>query len=176
MQSTTDYLDYRDFFDMRARKLGLENGGNSVVYKRIRKELRPDSIILDIGCGRGRFVKPLIDEGINVRGFDYSPENVKLCHEHGLSNVEQADILENIPVPEQSADIVICAEFLEHFHLSDRVVIYDNVRSVLKKKGKFIVTVPYKERFEKRLAKCPHCGNVFHIFGHRDVLDKDRLL
>ena len=35
-----------------------------------------------------------------------------------------------------------------------------------------VLSVPYRERLLESSARCPRCGRVFHLHGHRDSLDE----
>ena len=48
--------------------------------------------VLDIGCGRGEFLRLLRDQGVAARGIDINAAMVEVCRGHGL-DVSEADAL-----------------------------------------------------------------------------------
>jgi 2-polyprenyl-3-methyl-5-hydroxy-6-metoxy-1,4-benzoquinol methylase len=70
--------------------------------------------VLDIGCGRGEFLKMMRDAGIPARGIELSEESVALCRAQGL----QAEIADVYPylagLPEGSLDGIFCSQVVEH--------------------------------------------------------------
>jgi O-antigen chain-terminating methyltransferase len=70
--------------------------------------------VLDIGCGRGEFLKMMRDAGIPARGIDLSQESVAACRFAGL-DAEVADAFRYLEgLPEGSLDGVFCAQVVEH--------------------------------------------------------------
>ncbi|HWB83576.1 MAG TPA: class I SAM-dependent methyltransferase [Bryobacteraceae bacterium] len=70
--------------------------------------------VLDIGCGRGEFLKMMRDAGISARGIDLSEESVALCRSKGL-DAEVADLFHYLAdLPEASLDGIFCAQVVEH--------------------------------------------------------------
>ena len=51
-----------------------------------------DSFVLDIGCGRGEFLKLLKEKNISARGIDNTPSMIESCKQDGL-NAELTDAL-----------------------------------------------------------------------------------
>ncbi len=94
------------------------------------KEMFSPKNLLDVGCGRGQIISYARDIGIEAEGFDFSewaigdegryegtkPEWVK-CH----------DATEKWPYPDNSFDLVVSLDLLEHIYTDD----IDFVRSEL---------------------------------------------
>src|SRR5581483_984455 len=58
--------------------------------------------VLDIGCGRGEFLKMMRDAGIPAKGIELGPESVAFCKSEGL-DVELADAFTYLAsLPEES--------------------------------------------------------------------------
>ena len=70
--------------------------------------------VLDIGCGRGEFLKMMRDAGIPARGVELSAESVAICRAEGL-DAEIADVYPYLAaLPEGSLDGVFCSQVVEH--------------------------------------------------------------
>ena len=83
---------------------------------------------------------------------------------------------ESMPFADGSFDVVIASEVLEHIPQPGRSQAISEVARVLRPKGWFIGTVPYRENLKDNEAVCPACGYVFHRWGHADAFDKSKLL
>ena len=70
--------------------------------------------VLDIGCGRGEFLRALGGLGVHARGVDLNPEMVRRCRERGL-DVALGDALEHLAgLPDGSLDGIFAAQVIEH--------------------------------------------------------------
>lgn len=69
---------------------------------------------LDLGCGRGEFLRLLRDQPVSARGLDLSEENVALCLSAGL-DAEALDFFTYLPgLADQSLGGIFCAQVIEH--------------------------------------------------------------
>ena len=69
--------------------------------------------VLDVGCGPGFLMLFLAELGIEVSGIDFAPVSRELAPPEMRDMILIGDVAEP-HVPEQSADLVICREVLEH--------------------------------------------------------------
>lgn len=70
--------------------------------------------ILDIGCGRGDFIKAFHSQGFKVTGTDISPASVSYCKPH---IVKTADLTkEPLPFKEGEFNFVFSKSVIEHLH------------------------------------------------------------
>lgn len=105
-------------------------------YKKVKELIgNKKGRLLDIGCGRpcesmedGSFIKYL-GYGTGMDITNCSPE----------FDFKRGDIL-NIPFPEESFDIIVCMEVLEH--IKDVDLALKNIYRVLKYDGIFIMSTP----------------------------------
>jgi ubiquinone/menaquinone biosynthesis C-methylase UbiE len=99
--------------------------------------------VLEIGCGQGAFAKLLAERGAFLTAADFSRIAVEATSAllHGIPNavVCVADV-ERIPISDESFDLVISQETLEHVP-DPRKGLSELVR-VTKRGGRLIVTTP----------------------------------
>jgi 2-polyprenyl-6-hydroxyphenyl methylase/3-demethylubiquinone-9 3-methyltransferase len=117
------------------------------------------NIVLDVGCGSGYLAFLLEQENprIFVHGFDVSLEALKLAT--SLNKKYKLDInYQNIPENDNSYDIVVCSEVLEHL-INVRHCLME-INRVLKDQGKLIVTAPnfsfWRFRIDSLTGRVPY--------------------
>ncbi|MFB0544545.1 MAG: class I SAM-dependent methyltransferase, partial [Asgard group archaeon] len=78
------------------------------------KLIRPKKgdLVLDVGCGTGRFSLLLKRRGCKFVGFDFSEGMLKFSKERGLTNVVRGDAL-HLPFAQNTFRIVISMFVLE---------------------------------------------------------------
>lgn len=94
--------------------------------------------ILDVGCGTGALMKELGVYG-EVFGVDFSSEAVDFCRSRGIENIQKGG-LENLPYTDNSFDLVLALDVLEH--IPDDGKGLAEIYRVLKPDGIVIVFVP----------------------------------
>lgn len=100
-----------------------------------RKKLK----ILDVGCGSGKLMEDLKDFG-RVSGVDSSKKALTFCKQRGLRNIYRADISDKLPFSEETFDLALLIDVLEHTKDDGKVL--RNLKRVLKKNGFLILTIP----------------------------------
>ena len=78
-----DYQEHKNYFEIAYRtgsdiwtNLSIKNRG-----KMLMKELPKESMVLDVGSGRGLFAKQLAESGFSVIGLDFEGNIVKKTNE-----------------------------------------------------------------------------------------------
>lgn len=75
--------------------------------------------ILDVGCGRGEFLKMMLEEGIEAWGCEIDPLMISICAQHGVL-AKPMDALEAIQsVPDASLGGVFASQVIEHMFPGD---------------------------------------------------------
>jgi len=94
-----------------------------------------DIKVLDVGCGKGRYAKHLIEAGIKVYGIDISSKLLEFCDKNIIKKEGNAT---RIPYPDNTFDGIYCIEVLEHTSYVIDNAIKEMCR-VLKSGGKLVV-------------------------------------
>ncbi len=114
-----------------------------MLRKIIREHFPPDksASILDLGCGHGAFIYFIRKAGyINVFGVDRSPEQVTEAKRLGIKGVKQGDLIETLQsLPDESQDVVVSFDVIEHFTKEEIIQFVDKVYRVLRDGGRWIV-------------------------------------
>ena len=97
--------------------------------------------IFDAGCGTGRLLTILNENGHDVAGLDYSEEALKFCSKRGLENVFKVDLNKWIPTP-NTYDLITCFDVLCHKWIKDEIKILKTLASGLKIDGLLFINDP----------------------------------
>lgn len=116
----------------------------SAIVSYIRQNSKPQSKILDWGCGDGSFVKHLRTHGYECYGLD------AYAAEPDFPYIINATI-EEPGFPEEFFDIITCFHVLEHLKNPKRSIA--NAFKLLKAKGVMIVEVPNFDSLGSRIFK-----------------------
>jgi methionine biosynthesis protein MetW len=95
---------------------------------------------LDVGCGTGNsYAREFVGRGISYVGVDVSPEAVTAARAAGIDAQVIADAA-TLPFPDQSFDLVLCIEVLEHL-FSPQLAAREIAR-VLRPGGRLVASTP----------------------------------
>ena len=143
-------------------------------YLSSRYRLPKGGKILDLGCGRGEFLRGFIRCGLNGYGVDRSTIGKSVCPE---AEILQSDI-ENEPLPynDNSFDVVFSKSVLEHFYYPEKLV--QEIYRILNPGGLVITMVPdwesvYKTFYDDYTHRRPFTvnslKNIFLVNGFDEV-------
>ena len=143
-------------------------------YLFLRYKLSKDSKILDLGCGRGEFLRGFIRCGLNGFGVDKSNIAKSICPEAEIlqSNLE----IKPLPYDDNSFDVVFSKSVFEHFYFPEELVA--EVYRIVKPGGLVITMVPdwesvYKTFYEDYTHRTPFTvtslKNLLLINGFNNV-------
>ena len=127
-----------------------------------RYQLRRGSVLLDIGCGRGEFLKGFIKCGVKGYAVDQSAAACKYCPQAELrtSNIEE----DGIPYPDNFFDVLYSKSVIEHFHRPEKLML--EMYRVLKPGGIAITLCPAWEY---------NFRNYFEDYTHRTPFMRESL-
>jgi tRNA (uracil-5-)-methyltransferase TRM9 len=150
---------------------------NQYSYNIIRKIVKENDLICDIGCGTGRYIIPLVTENHKTMiGIDISEEMINELREHLKAehlNTAKVDLIcndiGNIKLKDDSVDVVLgMFGTISHFNPPEkRTRILKKIYNSLKPGGYFIGSVPnrYRRFYRSQLTR------LFEMIHQRKKLD-----
>jgi SAM-dependent methyltransferase len=159
-------IGVRDFYE--GIWSGLPDDPEPWAWRRRRAlllgEARPGERVLDLGCGAGRFVAALRDAGADPVGVEVA----EAALERARRNVPGADLRlvapdGALPLGHGEIDLVWCSEVLEH--VPDTVALLTEIRRVLRRDGRLLLTVPDHGRLKRTLLALAHYDAHYDPLG-----------
>jgi len=96
--------------------------------------------ILEIGCGLGRFLEFLAEEGYqNYLGIDISQEAIDYCHEKGINKTELINDLPTYLIACPMYDCIVLNDVIEHLEKDKIIEILEKIGQKLSVGGVLIV-------------------------------------
>lgn len=136
---------------------------NRVEYDCIVELVKPNSSVIDLGCGNGSLMQRLINEkNVKAHGIDISESAVEVCRKKGL-NADKSEIDKPLDIKDNTYDYAIC-------NVTIQMVMYPEV--LLKEMKRIakdqIISFPnfayYKNRIDLLLkGRMP----AFTLFNHK---------
>ena len=112
------YDDFAYVYDTHRYKTKKQKVTSTIVLEVVSElvENTKDKMVLDAGCGTGRFTNFFIEDDANVISADTSKNMLKFLMEknHNAKTIN-ADIF-NLPFKNNSFDIIVCSQVLTHLH------------------------------------------------------------
>ncbi len=113
----------RDFVDVTydESRLPLCSYPNKLArYLFERYQLKIGIKFLDIGCGRGEFLRGFIECGVQGHGVDRSRTAERYCPEAELRTADLEN--EKLPYPDNYFDVIFSKSVIEHFYYPEKIV------------------------------------------------------
>ena len=134
-------------------------------------------LILDAGCGTGRFSEKLVKMGFSVTGIDFSEESLKIARQR--VGPEKAKFfsgsLLKLPFESESFDGILCSEVLSHIlKEEDALQTLRELKRVLKPGGECIITAENYTLMRRllRMKTCVNFSNThFFCYTSREFYD-----
>ena len=128
-----------------------------------KHELNQKGVMLDVGCGEGRHIFGIMQDYPLMKciGLDMDKESLEKAEEgyEYFKSISEAGAqflkgsAYSLPFPDESIDLIVCSEVLEHLHEYNDAV--KEIHRVLKPGGKFYASVPasWPEKICWKLSK-----------------------
>lgn len=172
-QTTSDQQKIWDHFQIEGVESFSQSQGR---LEFLVRSLRPSTRVLNIGVGNGTLESMAARKGVDIWSLDPSDRAIaNLRKKLSLGERAQVGFCQSMPFPDGHFDVVVMSEVLEHLDEEIFKATLAEVRRVLRAGGRFIGTVPAREKLESSLVICPHCGVQFHRWGHKQSFDVNRL-
>lgn len=131
------------------------------------RHLKPGDKALNIGVGNGALERMAVRKGVDIWSLDPNDRAIeRLRKDLRLGEKAQIGFCQAMPFPDEYFDVVVMSEVLEHLDEEVFEATLAEVKRVLRPGGRFIGTVPAREKLEDAVVVCPHCGAQFHRWGH----------
>ena len=128
-----------------------------------KHEINQKGVMLDVGCGEGRHIFGIMQDYPLMKciGLDMDKESLEKAEEgyEYFKSISKAGAqflkgsAYSLPFPDESIDLIVCSEVLEHLHEYNDAV--KEIHRVLKPGGKFYASVPatWPEKICWKLSK-----------------------
>src|SRR5690349_1124331 len=101
-------------------------------------------VVIDLSAGSGYIAHLFEQAGAMVYPYDLFPEQ----NQFTKTKTQKIELQQIFPIESQSADLVICAETIEH--LPNQLFLFQETARILKTSGKFILTTPNTSSLRSR--------------------------
>jgi ubiquinone/menaquinone biosynthesis C-methylase UbiE len=133
-------LQVKNFYNKNYKRFDISRVRIWGSVRKFTSFMKPNSKVIDIGCGNGKNIKYLQDNGMEVKGIDFSSKLVEICQEKNLDVIE-AD-MRNLPYQDNTFDYGICIAALHHLQEEkDRIKALNEMIRVCKDGAEILVTV-----------------------------------
>lgn len=140
------------FYSTVARYYDAENAGKTddvELFLSLNEEY--SGAVLDVGCGSGRVVLPLAEQGIRVHGIDNNAPMLALAHEkldanpdaYSTLSLQEGDILTAELPPMRFGMVLLSYNMLMHFHQQPQQIrLLERLRAVIADEGVLVIDLP----------------------------------
>jgi len=152
------------------KRLSLSETDRERVQETVEMIPKDVNSIVDIGCGSGLFLNYIKEDGNipHLVGIDFSEDSMKM-----LKTDKKVGDITNIPLEDNSYDLVCALEVLEHLDLEE----YREAKEELARVSKryILISVPFAETLEEDFVKCPKCKPYFTRSHHKRTFDEQKV-
>ena len=124
-------------WDLIKKHYPIYEGKAPIIESLVRNYIKRDSVLLDVGCGRGKETAICYKNEVNLAiGIDLS-DKIKFNETIHLPIVADAC---KLPLGDSSVDLVISQELIEHLEYPEKL--FSEVSRILKANGVFVFATP----------------------------------
>lgn len=107
--------------------------------------------LLEIGCGRGEFLKVAQERGFEVSGNDLNPSACEEANNRLKADLVQCGDLNSLGLKPASFDVCVMFDVIEHAR--NPVQLLEKVRELLTETGTLFIVTPSLDSFSSKLLK-----------------------
>jgi len=139
--------------------------------KPMKERLWPGTPVLDVGCGNGKMLAPLVRAGFDVVGIDISRGALLTLAEQKIVRADAR----RLPFKENAFGAAVCYDVLQHLLEGERAEAAEELRRVLAPGGLLFIQVFGKNdmRYGGTLVEPDtfrrHGGIIYHYFTEEEV-------
>lgn len=116
-----------------------DEAGLRARFRGYAERLRAHAPVVDLGCGRGEFLRALREIGVGARGVESNASNVEICRKDGL-DVVRGDLVDFLSAaPDGSLGAVFAAQVAEHLPPAVLTALLRESRRALRADGVLIL-------------------------------------
>lgn len=134
-----------------------------------KKYFKKSGKLLDIGCGRGRYLKGFKLLGYDIKGVDVDDEAVKICRKKNFE-VKQVDLNEDKIPDNEKFDFIFSRSVIEHMERKAIDFLLDQIHDLIEPDGKVLLITPCWEKAYKIFYDDPTHKTPFTKTGIRRKL------
>jgi O-antigen chain-terminating methyltransferase len=152
---------YRAFEDrFRGSEAAVREKQSSYIG-RVKQHLTKNSVIVDLGCGRGEWLRLLTEEGFRPVGVDKNAEMLAAASASGLELIN-ADVFDWLTrQPAESVDMISAFHIVEHLNPNQILRLLSEIARVTRKGGLVLVETPNPENVV--VGACNFWFDITHV-------------
>jgi SAM-dependent methyltransferase len=146
----------------------------------VRKRVTITDPVLDLGCGSGYLLDPLLKLGHRCFGADVNARAIEMVISRFCSSplflggrVMQAP--DRLLFDDCTIGTVFLLETIEHLLPESIDGLFIEINRILAPGGSLIITAPYQEYLDESVIACPACAAMFHKTQHLRSFDEPTL-
>jgi len=147
-----------------------------IVY--LKKNIKPNSKILDVGCGFGRHIKILAEFSKEVVGIDNNKDMIQKAKQNlsGLNNVRLLlRDAQKLEFEDNYFDYVICMDNT-FGQISDKLKTLKEMKRVTKEEGEVMISVCSEKALQYRIEDCKKLGLTITKIEAGKIYTKEGLI
>lgn len=129
-------------------------------YLPFLQELNPDSKILDLGSGRGDWLKLLKEEGFNPAGVEVNQVFAEATRNEELDVTHSEMMVYLARQPDESLDLITAFHLIEHLNADNIIYLLEEIKRTLKPGGRVFFETPSPENLV--VAACNFYADPTH--------------
>ena len=139
----------KKFNSVRYRNDFIFDNADNIRLDKTVKLIGKNKLVLDVGCGDGFIMNMIRNLGNKVIGIEIADSAIKKARKKGFKVYDLSLNSNWSGKIQEKFDVIFAGEIIEHIFDTDQFL--SNIRKVLKKNGKLIITTPNLATLGRRL-------------------------